>query len=141
MPKYLTQRPYPDPEPRLFSEWCNDLGLKCVGDCPTDGERLTFDTFTLYPNVQFYKIADSELYNFWRRPGEEWPEGRTAQEWLNDYDLELVEPTEMELSELNLYLPTWDDFMNWSAGIVYDKKNNKPSLFQRLLHICRNRIR
>lgn len=135
MTKYLTQRPYPTPEPRLFSQWCKDLGLKCVGDCPEDEGPLTFDEFTLYPHVKLYKVTDTELYNFWRayNKDKEWVEGRMVQEWLNDYNLELVEPTEKELSELNLYLD-WDGFMNWSAGIITEKESNKPSLLQRLLN-------
>jgi len=131
--RYLKQRPYPTPEPRSFNDWRNDLGLKCDGNCPTDTRLLTFDEFHLVPNVVFYRVADTSLYGFWRKYGNVWTENRTVKEWLDDYGQELVEPTDKELSELNLYLD-WDGFMDWSAGIITDKESNKPSLLERLLN-------
>jgi len=38
--------------------------------------------------------------------------------------LEIVDPTEEELNELNLYLG-YDEFMDWSGGI-FTGKNEKP---------------
>ena len=114
------ERPYDTPLPRLFSQWCDDLGLKCIGNYPENAnDLLTFDEFTFYQNVKFYKISETSLYGFWRVYGDFLGECRTVKEWLNDLKMILVKPTEKELSELTLFLG-YDEFRNWSSGIVAD---------------------
>jgi hypothetical protein len=110
---------YVDPEPRTFPEWCKDLGLTCKGNCPLGNEKLTFYEFCFYPEVKLYKVSDGLLYGFWKNYEEFWV-SRTVKDWLDDLDFELVNPTESELSDLNLFID-YDGFWDWSSGIVTDK--------------------
>lgn len=98
------KRPYDPPSPRAYKNWLDDLGLNCVGNCPLDDKVFNFDEFDSLPEIKLYKIKDTDLYGFWRQYGDVWGESRTVEEWLNDLELEIVDPTEEELRELNLFL-------------------------------------
>ena len=120
-------RPYPEPEPRCFAQWCNDLGISCEGACPDNDTILTFDEFYSLADVRLTKVKDTELYGFWRQYGDVWGESRTVQEWLNDLNWEIVDPTEEELKDRNLILGH-DEFRDWSSGKVTDKEKEDKGL-------------
>ena len=115
-------------QPRTFEQWCIDLGIECEGNCPAN-EVMSYDEFCYFPNVRLWKVQETETYGFWRdgidvrKSGE----NRTVKEWLEDMNMEIIDPTPEELKELNLFLG-WDEFMDWSSGIVCDK--NKKDTFE-----------
>src|SRR4051812_9675379 len=99
------KRPYLEPPPRSFANWCIDLGLQCEGNCPEENDIiLTYDDFCFYPHVKFLKINPSSLYGFWRVYGDMWGECRTIREWLEDFKWKLVNPTRPELQDLDLFI-------------------------------------
>jgi hypothetical protein len=111
-------------ESRTFPKWCEDLGLECQGKFPDEETIMTYDEFCVVPDVRLIKVRRTALYGFWRKgvTARYSGESRTVQEWLDDVGLEIVDPTQNELNDLNLFL-NWDDFVNWSSGIVTDKEN------------------
>jgi hypothetical protein len=114
-------------EPRTFEQWCIDLGIECEGRY-AGNEVMSYDEFCCFPNVRLWKVQETELYGFWRdgKDVSQSDENRTVKEWLEDMNMEIVDPTQKELNELNLFLG-WDEFMDWSSGIVADK--NKKATF------------
>ena len=117
-------RPYPAPEARSFAQWCTDLGIRCEGSCPDANSIITFDEFCFLPNVKLIKVKGTELDGFWLQYADIWGECRTVQEWLNDLNFEIVDPTEEDLRDLSLFLG-YDEFMNWSSGKVTNRKERK----------------
>ncbi|MCU7552845.1 hypothetical protein OCK74_27245 [Chitinophagaceae bacterium LB-8] len=113
-------RPYSEPEPRSFVQWCIDLGVECEGKCPDASQKLTYDEFCFLPDVRLIKVRDTELYGWWRKHGDVWGECRTVKEWLEDFNWELVDPTDSELKDVNLFIGH-DEFWVWSSGKVTDK--------------------
>jgi hypothetical protein len=109
--------PFEEPAPRLFSQWCEDFGLECRAGCPEEDKVLSYDEFCYSPEMKLYKVKEGHLYGFWKNYQMEWSECRTVQEWLDEFDLELVDPTPEELNDLNLFLG-YDPFHQWSSGIV-----------------------
>ena len=126
-PQTTYHRPYPEPEPRSFAQWCDDLGISCDGTCPDAGTILTFDEFCFLPNVRLTKVKEAELYGFWRQYGDVWGESRTVQEWLHDFNWEIVDPTEEDLKDLNLFIGH-DEFWDWSSGKVTDREKEDKGL-------------
>lgn len=122
------------PEPRSFSKWCEDLGIECQGECPNDESKMTYDEFCILPNVRLRKVRETSLYGFWRKNIDVSTSGeyRTIKEWLEDIGAEIVDPTEKELSDLNLFLG-WDEFMDWSSGIIYFKDEESKFNFLNFL--------
>jgi hypothetical protein len=88
---------------------------------------LTFDEFCFLPNVRLTKVKETELYSFWRQHGDVWGECRTVQEWLNDFNWEIVDPTEEDLKDLNLFIGH-DEFWDWSSGKVTDREKENKGL-------------
>jgi hypothetical protein len=124
-------RPYSEPEPRSSAQWSKDLGIECEGNCPDANIMLTYDEFCFLPEVRLKKVRDTELYGWWREYGDVWGECRTVKEWLNDFNWELVEPTDSELRDLNLFIGH-DEFWSWSSGKVTDKANEHTALLSTL---------
>jgi len=111
-------KPYPDPPPRTFEEWLDGLGLECEGPRPSYQDPLTYEDFAFLPGEHRYvKVRSGPLYGFWRQYGDIYGEPRTVQEWLNDLNLELVNLTEDDLRDYNLFLG-YDEFWEWSGGKV-----------------------
>ena len=122
-------RPYPEPEPRSFAQWRADLGISCEGACPDAYTILTFDEFCLLPNVRLTKVKETELYGFWRQYGDVWGGSRTVKEWINDFNWKIVDPTEEDLKDLNLFIGH-DEFWGWSSGKVTDEEKENSRLLK-----------
>ena len=128
----LTVRPYEAPEPRPFEEWCIALGLEARPLQDRTNQRLSFDDFCYYPNVKLYRVRDTELYGFWRTYGDVWGECRTVQEWLKDFEWELIEPTPEDLTDMSLFLGH-DEFWEWSSGKIEYKTTSLWDDFKALI--------
>lgn len=110
-------RPYPDPTPRSFSEWCQDFGLKAEGKEWPTSQVMAYDEFCYLPETRFRKVQTGPLYNFWQQYGDIYGEPRTVEEWLHSIGWHIVEPTPDELKDLNLFLGH-DEFWEWGSGII-----------------------
>jgi hypothetical protein len=111
-------KPYPDPSPRTFDEWLESLGLNCEGPRPSYENPLTYEDFVFLPgNHRYVKAKSGSLYGFWRKYGDIYGEPRTVQEWLTDLNWELVDPTEDDIRDYDLFLG-YDEFWQWSSGKV-----------------------
>ncbi|MDO7875720.1 hypothetical protein Q5H93_13325 [Hymenobacter sp. ASUV-10] len=124
----LSQRPYPEPAPRSFAHWCHDLGLTVEGKFPSSDTILNFDAFCSLPNVRLIKTEDSELYGFWRQYGDVWSESRTIQEWLDDYNWEVINPTEEDAKDLSLFLG-YDEVWEWGSGKIAVREKAETGIF------------
>jgi len=85
-----------------------------------------------YPNVKLYRVRDTELYGFWRTYGDVWGECRTVQEWLKDFEWELIEPTPEDLTDMSLFLGH-DEFWEWSSGKIEYKTTSLWDDFKALI--------
>ena len=113
----MAERLYPVPGPRTFGEWCFALGLRAQQNPQDTNIVLSYDDFCSLPETDLRKVEDGELYGFWRKHGDVWGESRTVSEWLKDFDMELISPTEEDRNELNRFLGH-DEFYEWSSGKV-----------------------
>ena len=126
-------QPYPDPEPRIFAQWCNDLGISSDGRIWPDDQIMTYLEFCYLPETTLRKVSEGPVYGWWRQYGDIYGEARTVKEWLDDIGWHIVEPTEDDLKDLNLFLGH-DEFWEWSSGkIEQDAKDSEGiSLFEKL---------
>ena len=108
------------PEPRSFDHWLQELGLVCEGPHPGTGALLlTHDDLTnLTGKYRLLKRNEGALYGWWRQCPDR-GEPRTVREWLDDFSWEIVEPTESDTDDLDLFLGH-DEFWRWSSGKVED---------------------
>lgn len=113
---------YPDPSPRAFNDWLRDLGLRCETAPLQSLEPIAYDDFIrLTETCRLVLEAKGPLYDFWRIHGDIYGEARTVEEWLRDLKWELVDPTQQDEKDLNLFLG-YDAFCRWSSGKVDTKK-------------------
>lgn len=94
---------YDSPNPRPFSVWLSAMGLVCDSKILQTDRTLTYDEFCSYPGVRLIKQDDGVLYGFWRQYGDICGEPRTVKGWLEDLRGEIVNPTEDDLRDLNLF--------------------------------------
>ena len=94
---------------------------------------MTYLEFCYLPETTLRKVSEGASYGFWRQYGDTYGEARTVKEWLDDIGWHIVEPTEDDLKDLNLFLG-YDEFWEWSSGkIEQDAKDSEGiSLFEKL---------
>ena len=78
---------------------------------------MTYLEFCFLPEITLRKVSEGPAYGWWRRYGDIYGEARIVQEWLNDMGWHIVEPTEDDLKDLNLFLDH-DEFWEWSSGKI-----------------------
>lgn len=86
---------------------------------------MTYLEFCFLPETTLRKVSEGALYGFWRQYGDIQGEARTVKEWLTDIGWHIVDATEDDLKDLNLFLGH-DEFWEWSSGkIEQDVKNSE----------------
>jgi len=116
-------QPYPDPEPRSFSQWCSDLGISSQGKTWPDNQMMTYLEFCYLPETTLRRVSEGPLYGFWHQYGDIYGEARTVKEWLHDIGWHIVDATEDDLKDLNLFLGH-DEFWEWSSGKIEQEVKN-----------------
>ncbi len=94
---------------------------------------MTYLEFCFLPETTLRKTSEGALYGFWSQYGDIYGEPRTVKEWLEDIGWQLVEPTEDDLKDLNLFLGH-DEFWTWSGGKIEQDLNASAgiSLFEKI---------
>ena len=119
-----------NPPPRSFEQWCVDLGFEARGNCPPKNTILDYNSFIFFPNITYYKVMETQLYNSARYYGEQ-GQSRTAKEFLEDLEMELTDPTQEDEKELNRIFE-YDEFWRWSSGKVLHKHDKHQSLLEKV---------
>lgn len=93
---------------------------------------MTYLEFCCLPSTTLRKVREGALYGFWRQYGGIYGEARTVKEWLDDIGWHVVEPTEDDSKDLNLFLG-YDEFWEWGNGRIEQNANNlkRISLFEK----------
>jgi hypothetical protein len=128
----ITRKTYQNPEPRTFKNWCDSLGLTPY-PAPENIEMvLSYDVFCFFPDIELRKEREGELYGFWREYGDLFGECRTVDDWLRDFEGEIVNPTADDLKDMDLFIGH-DQFWEWSSGKVEFKESSLWQDFKKMM--------
>ena len=78
---------------------------------------MTYLEFCYLPETTLRKVNEGVSYGSWRQYGDIYGEARTVKEWIDDIGWHIVEPTEDDLKDLNLFLGH-DEFWEWGSGRI-----------------------